>query len=550
MSIFPDHAHKDVAALDILLPTLQAAHRIKPELTGLKFSAVEKAFRHHQKLPLGEKWDAEIEYEGKHLITGEVIEQMKVQLPLLQTGVGAISFYVAEIEHVCQVPNLHQAVGPLIQRFLEELLFTEQTTIYDERLVRRLSDSDVREYIRAVFVPLVRERTVETTERGGASGGTSLAGWRAYQATNSEKQPVRQADKTLFNLVPCHQGLELALIEFLERAPDVVAFAKNAGPQCLRIDYLGEGQRLAFYTPDFFVRVMDGSCFVVETKGRRGSETAVKAIAAREWCESATTEESTWSYVFVPQAIFQQFQGNAFAELASTCAPALYNLTQEKADESLPLFAYTHGAQVEEADAAPTVEGVVEAELLAGLPSRYRRQCEEAISLYRFLESKSGTAFAAVFAPLLGVMDEASRGLIKRCLLSEMPASPTDQKIWFAPYLEQVDRRQQKHYQGVANNLKRTLVFSNGLSPVGLLRNCFDHALDDTNEIGGVFEAVRKQFRWSGVRKVYDAVSRVNDFRNHYVAHQEQQLTDAAVAREELHAWVEALVLISASARA
>jgi len=57
------------------------------------------------------------------------------------------------------------------------------------------------------------------------------------------------------------------LTEFLSKASDVSAFAKNAGPQALRIDYLAEGQRLAFYTPDFFVRI-GAECFLVEMKGQ------------------------------------------------------------------------------------------------------------------------------------------------------------------------------------------------------------------------------------------------------------------------------------------
>lgn len=56
-----------------------------------------------------------------------------------------------------------------------------------------------------------------------------------------------KADRTVFNLVPCNRSLEQAMVEFLGKASDLTAFAKNAGPQALRIDYLADGQRLAFY---------------------------------------------------------------------------------------------------------------------------------------------------------------------------------------------------------------------------------------------------------------------------------------------------------------
>ena len=63
-------------------------------------------------------------------------------------------------------------------------------------------------------------------------------------------------------------------------APDVAAFAKNAGPQCLRIDYLAAGGRIAFYTPDFFIRIKKGTLYLVETKGREDKDVPRKARAA------------------------------------------------------------------------------------------------------------------------------------------------------------------------------------------------------------------------------------------------------------------------------
>ena len=69
-----------------------------------------------------------------------------------------------------------------------------------------------------------------------------------YQATSTERRPARPAVKTPFNLVPCDNALEAAMAAFLDRAPDVAAFAKNTGPQALRIDYSTADRRLAYYT--------------------------------------------------------------------------------------------------------------------------------------------------------------------------------------------------------------------------------------------------------------------------------------------------------------
>jgi len=50
--------------------------------------------------------------------------------------------------------------------------------------------------------------------------------------------------------------------------------------------------------------------------------------------------------------------------------------------------------------------------------------------------------------------------------------------------------------------------------------------------------------RFQGGRKFLETVIRINDFRNTYIAHQEQELTDKYLAEQELKIWIEALHMI------
>lgn len=166
--------------------------------------------------------------------------------------------------------------------------------------------------------------------------------------------------------------------------------------------------------------------------------------------------------------------------------------------------------------------------------------------LFRFLENKEGINFAPVFTGILGSVDEAAKGLITRKLQDDLPADVPSQKAWFDVYLpHDIPKGQKGHYERMAQNLKRTLVFNNGISPLGLLRSCLDYALNDNTKIGGVFEAVKTGFRFQGARNVLASVQRVNDFRNTRVAHQEEELTDAKLAETELKTWIEALHLFA-----
>lgn len=93
----------------------------------------------------------------------------------------------------------------------------------------------------------------------------------------------------------------------------------------------------------------------------------------------------------------------------------------------------------------------------------------------------------------------------------------------------------------MAQNLKRTLVFNNGLSPLGLLRSCLDYALSDYTKLGGVFDAVGSGFKVAGGRTLLTMATSVNEFRNTYIAHQEKQLMDVQLVKRQLTSWVEAL---------
>ena len=536
VTIFPDET-RDFERLDIVLPTLTAAHEIQPRLEGLAIDAVRAAFKPYKPLPLGAATSADIEYEGRALITDELVESMRISLPLLQNGLTAISFFVRELEAACRVQSTHTVLAPLLEIFLGEMLFGEKVSLVDSRLTARLADQDVREHIRAVFIPLIRQRTVKTEKRRSKNAPLSLRHWKPYQATFSENRPVERAAKTLFNLVPCNRSLEVATTKFLDKAPDVVAFAKNAGPQALRIDYLTADHRLAFYTPDFFARDAEGAYYLIETKGRQDQDVPRKASAAVEWCKTASRTGTRWHYVFVPQAIMEGLTSSRLADLVRACAPALQNLLSETTGApELPLF----GEQARE-----KAQEFYSAETLGKLTPRERKAAEDAAELYRYFENKGeGTNFAPAFNALLGPFDEAAKALILNLLQPKMPATRADQENWFDPYMGKLDAPLRERYQKTAKNLKRGLVFGTPHSVIGLLCACFDFALNDKNSIDGVFKAIRDSFRLPGSRKLLDRLSAVNEFRNTYVAHHEKELSDKALAERNLKHWVETLVLL------
>jgi len=532
VTIFPDKEHKDFTALEILLPEVSGGFSRVASIEGLTIDDVRKQFARYRSLPVGEVREEEIQYEGRHLITDELVESMKIRLPLLENGMGAVSFYREELERICGLRGTHPVLAPLLETFFTEILFEEKLTLFDSRLLNRIGDADVREHVRATFVPPILKRTTVKEERKATGAGKSVSLWKPFQVTHSAHRPAIPAVRTLFNLAPCNRDLEVAMCKFLDVAPDVAAFCKNAGPQSLRVDYLSGNGQLAFYTPDFLARLGDGNYALIETKGRVDRDVPLKARAAVACCKAASKGKIKWSYLYVPQQTFEAFGDNRLEVLARSCAPALQDLIDEAAEPQLTLA-------FGEVRAGETEEFISKADF-AALPPAHQKMVRQAISLFQFLEKKTGQSFAPVFTPLLGPLDEAARAVMLKALGTDIPTEREAQRAFFEPDLSHLPPKDAEMYRRRGKDLKRTLVDHNGMSPIGLLRWCLQYSRKSNVTTGAIFDVVNQQF--SGLSEdIYRLVSSINTFRNDYVAHQEKKLTDPALARAALGEWAPGL---------
>lgn len=540
VDIFVD-TKKDAAALDIVLPQLSAGVKRRPLLAPPTMADVEGGFSRLQRLPLDTKSDRVIDFEGRSLTTGEILTRLRIDLPQMATSAMAVTYYVSLIESECKVQGLFPKIGGLIQSFIEEILFEQPVSLYDDRLLGRLGDPDVVTHVLHVFVPLVRERTTQMDVRAPELPPVSLRDWKPYKASHSDRNPCKVAAKTMFNLVPCRAGLEAALVPGLDLKDNgVAAFAKNSGPQSLRIDYVKANGQLSTYTPDFFVRGVDGVMYLVETKGREDTDVSRKARAAVAWCEAASKAGAKWQYVYVTESGMQAMGGGDFAHLVRACAPALQTLVHEQEiQEAAPLF-----AEAIARDAKAAIPAFIDAATLDTLPEGSRKAVDEALLLFDFLSKREGVSLSPVFASLLGTLDNAAKAIVGQKLGPLVPGLPGDQRTWFEPYLPRDASRPPEHYKRIAQNLRKTLLFNAGLMPIGLLRDCLDYALNDNAKIPGVFEGIREQFRFTGGRKVLEELTAVYDFRNKHVAHQESPITDTKPAGAALGRWIKTLAML------
>ena len=125
-----------------------------------------------------------------------------------------------------------------------------------------------------------------------------------------------------------------------------------------------------------------------------------------------------------------------------------------------------------------------------------------------------------------------------------MPGTPTGQKDFFEPYYGNFKKDDIEWLRRHASNLRRTLVFKNGLWPSGLLLFCLGYCRTSKHDVGGVFEAIKQNFSKFNDTDLYATVKDINEFRNRYIAHQEEELTDTKIAKEGLAKWVNGLFRI------
>jgi type III restriction enzyme len=248
------------------------------------------------------------------MLTKEVVEEADLLIPFPSRPEGVIAYFV---DTVLRYAGLSRAgrfaeLAPLLDQYLRERFFTETVDIAEPAVIKRLSEPDARQLIVSAFVNAINRIGIQPLnvkiERAAAKvSHTPAFPW------SGRTYPGR---KTIFNLVACDLGLEVDMAEFLDKAKDVVAYAKNAPQTRFFIEYVSSVGGIRYYYPDFIVQTTDGTMFLVETKGIEDAEVPIKDDRARKWCRDAGDLTGTpWYYVKVPYAVFQNSSAETFDTL-------------------------------------------------------------------------------------------------------------------------------------------------------------------------------------------------------------------------------------------
>lgn len=190
-------------------------------------------------------------------------------------------------------------------------------------VLRNLSEPETGKVLYDGFKTAINALTVHD------KGSTRIEDYIRLKETRpfrTEHRPHVAATKSVFNRVvgePNAGGFELAFASFLDKAEDVVSFAKNYLAVGFKLDYVKADGDLSTYTPDIIVKLKDGSVWIVETKGREELDLPQKMSRLSQWCADATaagaeTKGPTFRFVYVDQAGFEKHTPATFAALAAS----------------------------------------------------------------------------------------------------------------------------------------------------------------------------------------------------------------------------------------
>ena len=249
-------------------------------------------------------------YRAIDMVTGAVQIERNWNLPVPQDVKSVIAYYTGRILNELNLSNMFADIYPIVKDYIQKKLFDQIVNLEDPRVLFQISQSEVEEKIIKVFVESLKD--LAFTEREPS---------KFDRIKISETQPfvwtkkVHQANKCLFNYVPCDNDLEVNFSRFLDSADDVKAFSKLIKRIGFFMEYRDSEGNLRHYYPDFIVK-MEDKYVIAETKGEVDVDVKFKDKRARMWCEDAErVTGDKWVYVRVNEEEFYKYHFDNFGKI-------------------------------------------------------------------------------------------------------------------------------------------------------------------------------------------------------------------------------------------
>lgn len=251
-------------------------------------------------------------YEGRDILTDEVLLKREFAIPEAQTVEEVIGYYARQIANEVKLPSHFAVLAPKIKEFLQYKIFGQEIDMKDKSAVRAISNKLVHYVTIKEFVKLLRGMVIEEKEPLLSAEEIRLSSTRPFPTSKL----LYEGKKSVYNYVVCDNEYEKAFARFLDDAEDVASFAKLTEQFGFCIPYTDTRANLRNYYPDFVAIGTDGTHYLIETKGRDDMDVLQKDKYAAIWCEKASLlSGKKWVYIKVMQRDYEDLHPDNMDEL-------------------------------------------------------------------------------------------------------------------------------------------------------------------------------------------------------------------------------------------
>jgi type III restriction enzyme len=308
VEIDEDKDEAELAALEFELPVLTP--RVYREYKSLNELVVSQIA--HQSL-IYKQFSAE---EQREIVFRDVAHGTVTHTTILDTaGVAdyrnVIGYFAQTVMRDLRLISGYDILYGKVKQFVRDELFGQTVDLEDPNTLRNLSEIDAQRAILEGFKNGINALTVKQHGDAEIRDRIKLRDTRPFIVRD---QGYVVSGKSVFNRTVGDSSLELDFAAFLERCPDVTAFAKNYFAVGFKLDYVTASGEISNYFPDFFVRTPDQTIWIVETKGREDLNDPGKWERLKQWCADSTRLDTgrTYRALFVREEAWDSYHPRTF----------------------------------------------------------------------------------------------------------------------------------------------------------------------------------------------------------------------------------------------
>src|SRR6266536_3308550 len=202
VTIAPDPNKKDKdIAIPVLSPILTRKRSLAEEIAALDVSTFDcPVLPRKQDDAVAKKF----RYEGYDIITLKKLIEREYSIPEPQTSEEVIGYYSRRIAQDVKLPSQFSVLVPKVREFLETKAFGERVTLSQPAMIKAIS-SNVAQYVTVkTFVEMLRKLVISELQPQLLHAGRQLSDTPPFPWSRA----TFAANKSIFNLVPCHNEFE------------------------------------------------------------------------------------------------------------------------------------------------------------------------------------------------------------------------------------------------------------------------------------------------------------------------------------------------------